>query len=88
MDVGWYDSAKGALVLLELKGAEVWTAFNFDADQAHNHLISNLVDKASDVLLILGSVWARTEFGNELAALLPEKTRRFPGTAKLKLQIS
>ncbi len=85
MDVGWYDVAKGHLVLLELKGSGVWDAFEKDIPTAHKHLVQNFEGKATDVLLILASVWAQTDFGNSLAPLLPVNARTFPGASRLKL---
>jgi hypothetical protein len=85
MDVGWCDDAKGHTVLLELKGAEVWHAFDSTKATAHDHLVESLSGKATDVLLILASVWAGTDFGARLSPLLPAAARKFPGTSKLKL---
>lgn len=85
MDVGWHDGSQGRLFLLELKGAEVWDAFDRSKTAAHEHLVANLKGKATDVLLILASVWAQTEFGLQLSPLLPAAARAFPGAAKLKL---
>lgn len=85
MDVGWYDGTKGHLILLELKGSEVWQKFDHDKTTAHDHLVENLKGKATDVLLILASVWAKTDIGSQLSHLLPAKVRAFPGTSKLKL---
>ena len=85
MDFGWHDGTKGHLVLLELKGSEVWGAFDKDKAEAYEHLVANLKGKATDVLLILAAVWAKTDFGALLSPLLPAATRTFPGTSKLKL---
>jgi hypothetical protein len=85
MDVGWHDGTKGHLVLLELKGSELWQTFDRDKTAAHDHLVANLKGKATDVLLILASVWARTEVGAQLSLLLPAAARKFPGASKLKL---
>jgi hypothetical protein len=84
MDVGWHDGTNGHLCLLELKGSKVWDAFDQDKTTAHDHLVENLMGKATDVLLTLASVWAQTEFGTQLSRLLPAAARAFPGTSKLK----
>jgi len=85
MDIGWHDGTTGYLVLLELKGSDVWNAFDSNAAAAHDHLVANLKGKATDVLLILASVWSQTDFGAQLSPLLPAIARTFPGMSKLKL---
>lgn len=85
MDVGWVDTANGQITLLELKGKEIWDAFDRDRTAAHKHLVENLGSKATDVLLILSSAWSRSAVGVELAKLLPSGSTQYPGEKKLKL---
>jgi hypothetical protein len=85
MDVGWHDGAQGRLFLLEIKGLEIWRAFDVSTTAAHDHLVSNLATKATDVLLILAALWSGTELGQEFSPLLPSAVRVFPGASKLKL---
>jgi hypothetical protein len=85
MDIGWHDSKKGHLILLELKGSEVWDAFDEDRSTAHEHLLDNLSGKATDVLLILAAVWTQTDFGKDLSPQLPADARIYPGASNLKL---
>ncbi len=85
MDVGWIDATDGRIVLLELKGMDLWNAFDRDAKAAHEHLVESLGNKATDVLLILSAMWSGTATGAELGRLLPAESAHFPGEGKLKL---
>jgi hypothetical protein len=85
MDIGWWDGAASRLVLLELKGATVWDAFDSSRQPAHDHLIANLRSKATDVLLILAAMWTGTNLGNEFKTLLPPGARSYPGDGRIKL---
>jgi hypothetical protein len=85
MDVGWWDSSSRRIVFLELKGSSVWDAFDSSEENAHDHLVANLRDKATDVLLLLAAAWIETSRGTELKKLLPAKAKRYPGDGKIKL---
>jgi len=85
MDFGWWDRASQRLFLLELKGEGVWDGLDSFARVAHSQLIETLRDKASDVLLLLAAAWVGTHQGQELAALLPDPVRTYPGEANIKL---
>jgi len=85
MDLGWWDVPRARLLLLELKGREIWDEFDREREGAHAHLLASLETKANDVLLILAAVWSGTETGKRLAALLPPRARAYPGDKKLKL---
>ena len=54
MDLGWWDDSATRVVFLELKGSGLWDAFDSTKDEAHNHLVTNLRDKATDVLMLFG----------------------------------
>ena len=85
MDVGLIDTANDCLMMLELKGSEVWEAFDYDKKVAHEHLVENLGSKATDVLLILSAAWAKTGVGVDFASLLPQRGTKYLGDGKLKL---
>ncbi len=77
MDVGWFDDSKGKLVFLELKGEELWDKFDKSKDEAHTHLVKNLREKATDVLLMLAAVWSKTKIGKGIKEILPVKAHRY-----------
>jgi len=85
MDIGWWDSSTSRIILLELKGSGVWDAFDSSREHAHDHLVANLRDKATDAMMILASVWVGTTRGKEMKKLLPANVRRYPGDGKIKL---
>lgn len=85
MDIGWWDGSAARLVLLELKGSEVWDFFDASKEEAHNHLVETLRAKATDVLMLLAAVWLGTTRGSELKRLLPKEVGRYPGDGKIKL---
>ena len=70
MDFGWWDKDNSKIILLELKGKEIWDGWT-PGQSASARLIENLVAKATDMLLILSAVWLKTEIGSELSLELP-----------------
>jgi hypothetical protein len=74
MDFGWWQEEKNTLWLIEMK------------DYAHltpeeclpNHLLNNLVNKATDSLLMLATCWAKTGKGREFLPCLPTSLQQFP----------
>nr|VFK34569.1 MAG: hypothetical protein BECKMB1821I_GA0114274_107611 [Candidatus Kentron sp. MB] len=84
MDVGWWDSQKNRLIMMELKGKELWKEFDANRETAHEHLVNELAKKVNDTLLILASVWSDTEPGLEIKITLPTKVRKYPGKGKIK----
>jgi len=85
MDVGWWDEDNAKIVMLELKGDTLWEAFDSSHDEAHEHLVSNLRSKATDVLLMLAASWIGTTKGVQLRNLLPTEVGQYPGDNKIKL---
>ena len=85
MDIGWWDGSASRLVLLELKGSEVWDAFDSPMKDAHDHLVANLGSKAADVLMLLAATWLGTTRGAELKGLLPKEVQSYPGDGRIKL---
>ena len=74
MDVGWWDNNNGKLILLELKGHEIWQEFDKSRENAHQHLVNVLDRKVTDALLMLAAVWVKTEIGDKLKTSLPEES--------------
>lgn len=88
MDVGWWDkSPEGTerLLLLEVKGAEVWQSPPDDPKKPHEYLVRTCVDKATDTLLMLSAAWNPTTWGDGLAKELPPQLVPYPGDGALKL---
>ena len=79
MDIGWWDDTKNRLILLELKGIEIWKNFDKDKDSAHGYFVKTLEKKATDVLLMLAAVWVKTDSGKDIAAHLPSLVQEYPG---------
>lgn len=77
MDFGWWDSSSNRLILLELKGVELWSGPGAFTTPPHKHLIDNLRDKITDTLLMLSAAWLQTNKGNEIRECLPASVREF-----------
>ena len=85
MDVGWWDAREGRLIILELKGEEIWDEFDGKQQNASEHLIGELSKKANDTLLILASVWSGTELGLQIKKDLPIAVHTYPGKDRYML---
>ncbi|WP_437669558.1 hypothetical protein [Sorangium sp. So ce131] len=85
IDFGWWDQRWHKLVLLELKGREVWDAARVGEAQASSHLIEVCGQKAIDSLLMLSAAWAGTAACADILAALPSESRVYPGDNKVKL---
>lgn len=66
MDFGWRDETTGTLHLLELKDYST-------RDLSPDWLIGDLVQKATDSLLLLASVWYGFPRGDAIRACLPDE---------------
>jgi len=90
MDIGWWEkSPKGTnrLLLLELKGMEVWQSLPDDPKKPHEHLIRTCVEKATDTLLMLSGAWLPTTWGKELAAEAPPQLTPYAGDGHAALKL-
>lgn len=85
MDIGWWDTAKNKLILIELKGVELWQGFDKDKECAHEFLVKSLKGKVTDVLLMLAAVWIKTGIGKEIGAHLPRSVHQYTGDGNIKL---
>ncbi|MEQ8969819.1 MAG: hypothetical protein RIE73_05425 [Coleofasciculus sp. C1-SOL-03] len=83
MDFGWWDSTKNSLWLLDVKDYSHLTP----TERLPDYLLENLVNKATDSLLILSAVWFGSVKGQEICSELPLSCRTFPSKPK-KLKIS
>jgi hypothetical protein len=79
MDFGWYDITKNILLLLEIKEYSELQP----EDKLIERLLPKLVDKATDTLLILSSIWSKSAKGQELATDLPVSCQNFPQRIKI-----
>ena len=84
MDIGWWDTKNSRLILLELKGIEIWQGFDRSKENAHAHLVKALKGKVSDVLLMLAAMWVETDIGKLLRASLPDHVHQYHGDGSLK----
>jgi len=77
MDFGWWRD--DTLWLIEIKEYANLTS----NEQLPAHLLDNFVNKATDSLLMLASLWAETNHGLKLAPCLPPQIHKFPKRLKL-----
>jgi len=85
MDIGWWDITNSKLIILELKGVEIWQSFDKSKDTAHDYLVKSLNGKVTDVLLMLAAVWVKTGIGKEIEAHLPNSVHQYRGDDSVKL---
>jgi len=84
MDFGWWQPEQNRLWLIEIKDYAHLTT----EERLPNHLLDNLVDKATDSLLMLASCWAKTGKGREFFSCLPPPIQQFPESPEqLKLKL-
>ena len=74
MDFGWWQKEQNRLWLIEIKDYAHLTT----EERLPNHLLDNLVDKATDSLLMLASCWIKTGKGREFSGCLPKAIQQFP----------
>ena len=72
MDFGWWDASQRAMRLLEVKDYSV-AAFNAE------HYLNECLQKATDSLLLLASVWYGLPYGPQVRGCLPEEWHARPG---------
>jgi hypothetical protein len=84
MDFCWWQKEQNRLWLIEIKDY----AHLSTEERLPNHLLDNLVDKATDSLLMLATCWAKTGKGREFSACLPLPIQQFPEhPEQLKLKL-
>jgi len=74
MDFGWWDANKNTLWLLEVKDYSHLTPL----ERLPDHLLDKLINKATDSLLILASVWFGSQKGKEICRDIPGSCHNFP----------
>jgi len=79
MDFGWWQTDTNTLWLIELKE---YAHLTYE-EQLPDYLLDNLVNKATDSLLMLAAMWAKTNQGLKLAECLPPVIHQFSGRLKL-----
>lgn len=77
MDFGWIEAEGRTLWLMEFKDYDHGAA----PDPDRKHLVETLSTKVRDVLTMLATAWAETEFGEELRRDLRETCQPFPSRA-------
>ncbi len=77
MDFAWWDDARKAMHLLEVKDYSLP-----QAKIAQEHLVNECVQKATDCLLLLASVWHDLPLGPEIRAQIPEPWHQKPNRPK------
>jgi len=85
MDFGWWDSSNCRITLMELKGDDLWLAFDNSRDTAHKHLVDVLIGKATDSLFMLAATWIGTSIGMQFRDSLPPQVHGYPGEGNLKV---
>jgi hypothetical protein len=84
MDFGWWQKQQNRLWLIEIKDYAHLTT----EERLPKHLLDNLVDKATDSLLMLANCWAKTGKGREFSSCLPPAIQQFPEhPEQLKLKL-
>ncbi|RKZ50904.1 MAG: hypothetical protein DRR16_05610 [Candidatus Parabeggiatoa sp. nov. 3] len=84
MDFCWWQEDENRLWLIELKDYANLTP----AECLPNHLLDNLIAKATDSLLMLAACWAKTGKGQEFLSCLPSSVQEFPRhPQQLKLKL-
>lgn len=78
MDFGWWQTNRNTLWLIEIQEYANLT----QEEQLPRHLLDNLAKKATDSLLMLAAIWAKTHQGLELAPCLPPQVYQFPRRLK------
>jgi len=79
MDFGWWQTEKNTLWLIEIKEYDHLRP----AEKLPDFLLDNFANKATDSLLMLATIWARTNQGLKLATCLPAKFHQFPSRLKI-----
>lgn len=74
MDFGWWDSTKETLSLLEIKDYSHLTP----TQRLPDHLLEKLINKVTDSVMILASVWSGTLQGQKFYTELPTSCQIFP----------
>jgi hypothetical protein len=74
MDFCWWDDNKNTLWLLEIKDYSHLTPL----ERLPDHLLDKLINKATDSLLILASVWFGSLRGKQICGDLPIFCQTFP----------
>lgn len=82
MDFGWWDSTRNTLWLLDIKDYSHLTP----SEKLPDHLLDNLINKATDSLLLLSAVWFGSIKGKEIGLELPLSCQSFPSNPR-KLKI-
>jgi len=83
MDFGWWQAEKNTLCLIEIKDYTHLTP----TERLPAHLLNTFINKATDSLLMLATMWAKIGKGFELSSCLPLPVQQFPSHSPEKLRL-
>jgi hypothetical protein len=85
IDFGWWDSAEDTLHLLEIKDYSGLPA----SERLPEYLLEKLINKVTDTLMLLASVWFSSLQGQQICSDLPASFHKFPlQPKKIKIVIN
>lgn len=74
MDFAWWDTSQQILWLLDVKDYSQLTP----SERLPDYLLDKLINKVTDSLMILSSVWINSEQGQQIKIGLPTSCQTFP----------
>lgn len=74
MDFAWWDTSQQILWLLDVKDYSHLTP----SERLPDYLLEKLINKVTDTLMILSSVWINSEQGQQIKINLPTSCQTFP----------
>ncbi|WP_445630204.1 hypothetical protein [Nostoc sp. DSM 114167] len=74
IDFGWWDASKDTLCLLEVKDYSGLSP----SERLPQHLLDKLINKVTDTLMLLSSVWFASLQGQQICSDLPVSCQTFP----------
>lgn len=74
MDFAWWDNSKQILWLLDVKDYSQLTP----PERLPDYLLDKLINKVTDSLMILSSVWSNSKQGQQIKTDLPVSCQTFP----------
>jgi len=80
IDVCWFDPSSGILYLMEFKD---YANPHFLANSSLNDELDDLINKATDMLMILASIWSNSQKGQEYKNEIPNSCCSLPRKIKI-----
>ncbi len=87
IDFGWWDDCTGRLILLEIKGKEVWNEVRQAGASTNSFqfLVSVLTQKVVDSVAMLSALWIGTDWGVRVRRFLPQRLHEYVGDGRLRV---